>query len=116
MQYCHPQWSQEGKLIKNEIKRVKSLPLFDAFGAWFYMEWIVLILIIATIATHFLFYQTDTVLVKNIYTYTMSIMNLLVWLRFLKYMRPFPGIGTLVIILGETAGDFVNWLFYSYFS
>lgn len=111
MRHCHPRWPQERKLIESEIKRVKSLPLFDTFGAWFYMEWIVLILIIATIGIHFLFYKTDTVLVRNIYIYTISIVNLLVWYRLLKYMRPFAGIGTLVIILGETAGDFVNWAF-----
>ena len=38
-------------------------------------------------------------------------MNLLVWLRLLKYVRPIPGIGTLVIILGETRSDFANWAF-----
>jgi hypothetical protein len=38
-------------------------------------------------------------------------MNLLVWLRLLKFVRPFRGIGTLVIILSETLGDFINWAF-----
>lgn len=111
MKYCHPRWPQERKYIEHEIKRVKSLPLFDDFGAWFYLEWITLILILATITTHFVFYEIDTSATRYIYTRTISIVNLLVWLRLLKYLRPFPGIGTLVIILGETTGDFVNWAF-----
>ena len=111
MKYCHPRWPQEKKYIEYEINRVKSLPQYNAFGSWFYLDWAILILIIATIITHFLFFVNDSFVVRYVYTRVISIMNLLVWLRLLKYVRPFPGIGTLVIILGETRGDFINWAF-----
>ena len=112
MKYCHPRWPQERKFIEYEINRVKSLPQYNEFGAWFYLDWVILILIIATIITHFMFFFDDShVSIRYVYTRVISIMNLLVWLRLLKYIRPFPGIGTLVIILGETSGDFINWAF-----
>lgn len=110
-QYCHPRWPQEEKYIKLETKRVKSLPLLNSFGAWFYLEWIVLILIILTTATSVVYYYKDDTATRYLYTRTISIVNLLVWLRLLKYVRPFHGIGTLVIILGETVTDFLNWAF-----
>ena len=110
-QYCHPRWPQEEKYIKLEIKRVKSLPLLNSFGAWFYLDWIVLILIILTTVTSVVYYYLDNSATRYVYTRTISIVNLLVWLRLLKCVRPFHGIGTLVIILGETATDFVNWAF-----
>ena len=109
--YCHPRWPQEEKYIKLEIKRVKSLPLLNSFGAWFYLDWIVLILIILTTATSVVYYYQDDSATRYLYTRTISIVNLLVWLRLLKYVRPFHGIGTLVIILGETVTDFLNWAF-----
>lgn len=111
MKYCHPRWPQEKKFVKTEMKRVRALPLFDAYDAWFYMDWIILFLIVTTIATHFVFLYLDTRTTWYIYTRTISIMNLLVWLRLLKFVRPFPGIGTLVLILSKTMVDFMNWAF-----
>lgn len=111
LKYCHPRWPQEKKFVKTEMKRVRALPLFDAYDAWFYMDWIILFLIVASIATHFVFLYLDTRTTWYIYTRTISIMNLLVWLRLLKFVRPFPGIGTLVLILSKTMGDFMNWAF-----
>ena len=111
LKYCHPRWPQEQKFVQNEMKRVRSLPLFDSYDAWFYMDWIILLLIVATIVTHFVFLYIDTSATWYLYTRTISIMNLLVWLRLLKFVRPFRGIGTLVLILSETLGDFLNWAF-----
>jgi hypothetical protein len=111
MKYCHPRWPQEKKYIEYEINRVKSLSQYNEFGSWFYLDWVTLILITATIVTHFLFFVNDSHVIRYVYIRIISIMNLLVWLRLLKYVRPFPGIGTLVIILGETRGDFINWAF-----
>ena len=111
IQYCHPRWPQEEKYIRLEIKRVKSLPLLNSFGAWFYLDWVVLILIILTSATSVVYFYFDNSTTRYVYTRTISIVNLLVWLRLLKCVRPFNGIGTLVIVLGETIIDFVNWAF-----
>lgn len=97
--------------MNNELKRVRALPLFDSYDAWFYMDWIILFFILATFAAHFVFLYVDTSTTRYIYTRTISVVNLLVWLRLLKYVRPFPGIGTLVLILAETLGDFLNWAF-----
>ena len=111
LKYCHPRWPQEQKFVKHEIKRVRNLPLFDAYDAWFYMDWVILFLIVLTVVTHFVFLYIDTSAMRYLYTRTISIMNLLVWLRLLKFVRPFQGIGTLVLILSETSGDFLNWAF-----
>lgn len=110
-QYCHPRWPQEEKYIKTEMKRIKSLPTLNSFGAWFYLDWIVILLIIITVATSVVYFYKDNSSTRYLYTRTLSFVNLLVWLRLLKCVRPFRGIGTLVIILGETVTDFVNWAF-----
>ncbi len=109
--YCHPRWPQEAKAIKYEIKRIKKLKGFSAEDAWFYYDWIVLIVMVAALVMHIVYHKVANDDIRYVYTRILSIANLIVSLRLLESMRPFPGIGTLVIILGETSGDFVNWAF-----
>ena len=111
LEFCHPRWPQEAKAVKYEIKRVNKLKGFSAEDAWFYYDWIVLIVMIAAIVMHIVYYQVAHDDIRYVYTRILSIANLIVSLRLLEIMRPFPGIGTLVIILGETSGDFINWAF-----
>ena len=109
--YCHPRWPQEAKAVKHETKRVNKMKRFSAEGGWFYYDWIVLIVMVAAIVMHFVYYEVENDDIRYVYTRILSIANLVVSLRLLENMRPFPGIGTLVIILGETSGDFMNWAF-----
>jgi hypothetical protein len=111
LRYCHPRWPQEAKAIKYEIKRIKKLKGFSAEDAWFYYDWIVLIVMIAALAMHIAYYKVENDDIRYVYTRILSVANLIVSLRLLENVRPFPGIGTLVIILGETSGDFINWAF-----
>lgn len=109
--YCHPRWPQEAKAVKHEIKRISKVKRFSAEGGWFYYDWIVLVVMVAAIAMHIVYYKVANNDIRYVYTRILSIANLVVSLRLLENMRPFPGIGTLVIILGETSGDFTNWAF-----
>ena len=111
LKYCHPRWPQESKAIEHEIKRVNKLKGFSAEDSWFYYDWIVLVVMILALSMHVAFYKIDNYDIRYVYTRILSIANLIVSLRLLENMRPFPGIGTLVIILGETSGDFINWAF-----
>lgn len=112
LKYCHPRWPQEGKVLRQEIKRISKLKTFSGTDAWFYdYDWLVLLVMLVAIVTHIAYYKIDTDQTKNVYLRFLSIVNLLVWLRLLKNVRPFPGIGTLVIILRETSSDFINWAF-----
>ena len=111
LQYCHPRWPQEEKALQQEIKRISKLQRFSGTDAWFYYDWVVLFVTLSAIAMHFVYFRVATDEMRDAYTRTLSVVNLLVWLRLLKNVRPFPGIGTLVIILGETSGDFINWAF-----
>lgn len=111
LKYCHPRWPQEEKALNNEMTRINKLKGFGGKNGWFYYDWIVLIVMIGALGLHFAFYEVKSNSVKYIYTRVLSIANLVVSLRLLETVRPFPGIGTLVILLGETSGDFINWAF-----
>ena len=111
LQYCHPKW-QEEKYIRDEMKLIKGMPLLSTMDAWFFFDWLVIVLILLTISLNLAYYLVDTNSIRSYYVRVLSILLVLVWLRILKYLRPFPGIGTLVLILGATGGDFVNWGFF----
>ena len=81
-------------------------------GGWFFFDWFIIILVLVAIALNASYFRVDTHSVKFAYIRVMTVLVILVWLRILKYLRPFPGIGTLVLILGATIGDFVNWGFF----
>lgn len=87
------------------------MPLLSSFGAWFYLDWFLIASILLTVITGAVYHKEDNTATRYLFTRTISVVNLIVWLRLLKYVRPFQGIGTLVIILGETLADFVNWAF-----
>ena len=111
LQYCHPRWHEE-KYVKDEMRLIKGLPLLSTMDAWFFFDWFIIILFLVAIALNVSYFRVNTHSVKFAYIRVMAILVILVWLRILKYLRPFPGIGTLVLILGATIGDFVNWGFF----
>ena len=111
LQYCHPRW-QEEKYVKDEMRLIKGVPLLSTIDAWFIFDWLIILVIFVTIGLNLAFFFDESHSVKSGYIRVLSILVILVWLRILKYLRPFPGIGTLVLILGATGGDFVNWGFF----
>ena len=111
LQYCHPRW-QEEKYVKEEMRLIKGLPLLSTIDAWFIFDWLIIILILITVGLNLGFFFNESSTIKSAYIRLLSALVILVWLRILKYLRPFPGIGTLVLILGATFGDFVNWGFF----
>ena len=94
------------------MRLIKGLPLLSTIDAWFIFDWIIIIVILVAIGLNLAFFTDGSDSVKSAYIRVLSILVIFVWLRILKYLRPFPGIGTLVLILGATGGDFVNWGFF----
>ena len=94
------------------MRLIKGVPLLTTIDAWFVFDWLIILVIFVTIGLNLAFFFDESHSVKSGYIRVLSILVILVWLRILKYLRPFPGIGTLVLILGATGGDFVNWGFF----
>ncbi|XP_028402736.1 uncharacterized protein LOC114525550 isoform X2 [Dendronephthya gigantea] len=111
LQYCHPRW-QEEKYVKEEMGLIKGLPLLSTIDAWFIFEWFIIVAILVTIGLNLGFFIDGSSSVKIAYIRALTLLVILTWIRIMKYLRPFPGIGTLVLILGATGRDFVNWGFF----
>jgi membrane-associated HD superfamily phosphohydrolase len=111
LKYCHPRWPQETQYLKSEIKAVTHLSLISRSDHWMYFDWLALVFILATIASHVTFFHYSTDLSKEVHHYIIMPLLLILWLRILKYVRPFESAGPFVVIFGSALGDIVKWGF-----
>ena len=58
--YCHPRWPQETEYLESEIKGVRSLSFITDSDWWMYFDWVALVSILATIASHITFFCFNT--------------------------------------------------------
>lgn len=66
---------------------------------------------VVALAMNIVYFKVANDNIRYAYTRIIGVVNLMLSLRLLDNLRPFPGIGTLVTILGETTGVFINWTF-----
>ena len=110
-QYCHPRWPEELRYLDQELKSLRSQRALLFKDAWNHFEWMTCTILLATVLSYLInfFYHSDTA-----YTVHMRVAVCLLvalWLRIMKYARPFRQTGPFVIILGHIAADFVKWGF-----
>ncbi|XP_028405944.1 uncharacterized protein LOC114528490 [Dendronephthya gigantea] len=113
IEYCHPRWPQEAQYVNAEIKAVRNLSLMSGSDHWIYFDWVALVLIFATIASHLVFFHYSTDLSKEVHHYITMPLLLVLWLRMFKYARPFEGAGPFIVIFGSVVGDIVKWGFFN---
>ena len=109
LRFCHPRWPQEKMYLKSEIKAIRDIPLITTGDSWIYFDWFSLILILATIATHVVFFNMNTAISRVIYARTITLLLMVLWLRIMQYARPFEGVGPFVAIFGRIFKDIINW-------
>ena len=110
IQYCHPRWPQEAQYVNAEIKAVRSLSLMSG-SYWIYFDWVALVLILATITSHVVFFHNSCNLSKKIHQYITMPLLLVLWLRIFKYARPFESAGPFIVIFSNVIGDIAKWAF-----
>ena len=78
---------------------------------WIYFDWVALVLILATIVSHVVFFHYSTDLSTTIHHYITMPLLLVLWLRIFKYARPFESAGPFIVIFGSVMGDIAKWAF-----
>ncbi|XP_028405932.1 uncharacterized protein LOC114528470 isoform X2 [Dendronephthya gigantea] len=111
IEYCHPRWPQEAQYVNAEIKAVRNLSLMSGSVYWIYFDWVALVLIFATIASHLIFFHYSTDLSKEVHHYIIMPLLLILWLRIFKYARPFESAGPFIVIFSSVFGDITKWAF-----
>ena len=109
LQNCHDDWPDEKSYIEREIQELQDDKSVYAKDYWNYFDWICYILMGLTLILHFssIHSHSENKKLRAI----ASIMMIFIWLRLLKYARPFKALGLFVVMIGHVIGDTLKILF-----
>ena len=112
LEYCHPRWSQEKTCIKQRVQQVEERQRTYFQDKWNYLDWVTYLMLIIVITLHVI----NVIVLKNKYNDVFirilaCTMIILVWIRLLKFARPFPTQGPFVVILDNILRDTIRWGF-----
>ncbi|KAL9983949.1 hypothetical protein ACROYT_G006198 [Oculina patagonica] len=112
--FCHPRWPQERAFVEQEMRRIKQnkgnkQTYFS--DAWNYIDWITYAMLMVVIILHMINLWVDDHLYNDVFIRILSSSVIPVWVRLLKYARPFPSQGPFVVMLDHIIMDSAKWLF-----
>ena len=110
-QYCHDRWPDERAFLERELQVLKDHKPSYAKDYWNIFDWITYSLMGLNVCLHFIEYKYKNVYTKRLMTGVASAMMVCMWLRLLKYVRPFKALGLFVIMTGHVVGDALKILF-----
>lgn len=111
LEYCHPRWPEEARYLECEIKMIKDANALQFQDSWNYLEWIACTLIVIAIISHLVNFFIRTWLTYRIHMRILVFLLILLWMRILKYVRPFKGPGPFVQMLGHVIDNIIKWGF-----
>ncbi|XP_028409086.1 transient receptor potential cation channel subfamily A member 1 homolog [Dendronephthya gigantea] len=109
--YCHPQWPEERRYLEQEIKSLDEDTPLIFHDSWNYLEWITCAMLAATVSTHAIDYFAHTNTTFVVHIRITAALLIVLWLRIIKYARPFKTTGPFVVMLVHMVWDILKWLF-----
>ena len=111
--FCHPRWPQERTFVEQELRRIKqdkrNRQIYFS-DAWNYIDWITYAMLIVVIILHFVNVYIKSAVYNGVFVRILSCTVIPVWVRLLKYARPFPSQGPFVVMLDHIIKDTSKWL------
>ena len=110
-QYCHPRWPEELRYLEQELKTLRGQRALLFKDAWNHFEWLTCAILLATVLTYLINYFNHSETAYTVHVRVSVCLLIALWLRIMKYARPFRQTGPFVIVLGHIAADFLKWVF-----
>ncbi|EDO47677.1 predicted protein, partial [Nematostella vectensis] len=111
LEFCHPKHPQETLHIEQEIRRTRRVGKRYFKDKWNYFDWVAYVMVVLVFCVHY----TNTVLksevFNNAFISVMAFSVIVLWIRLLKYARPFPNQGPFVVMLDPIIKESAKWLF-----
>ena len=111
LDYSHPRWTQEKTYIKQYIRQVKERKRFYFQDRWNYFDWMTYAMLIVVIALHIINVVVQNKRYNDVFIRILACTIIFVWVRLLKFARPFPTQGPFVVILDNILADTFRWAF-----
>jgi len=114
--YCHPRWPQEGKFVKEEIRKVESERVATLYDIWYYLDVLSFLGLVLLTITRLLLVQLDFnslgyIDVIKVHYHAYPFVLIVIWLRFMQAFRPFITLGPFIAMLGYVATDTLKFGF-----
>ena len=111
LQYSHPRWTQEERHIEHHVRQIKERKRFYFQDKWNYIDWVAYAMLITVIILHFINVAVQSNKYNDVFIRIHACTIILIWVRLLKFARPFTSQGPFVVILGGILGDTFRWGF-----
>ena len=111
LQFCHPRWTQEETFIKQHVQHIQERERSYFQDRWNYIDWVTYAMLIIVIILHVINVAVQSNKYSDVFIRIFACTVILIWLRLLKFARPFPTQGPFVVILGNIVEDTFRWGF-----
>lgn len=111
LEYSHPRWTQERTFIKQHVREIKERKRFYFQDRWNYFDWLTYLMLIIVIILHVINVVVQNNNYNDVFIRILACSIIFVWIRLLKFARPFPTQGPFVVILDNILGDTFRWAF-----
>ncbi|XP_057317372.1 uncharacterized protein LOC130662503 isoform X2 [Hydractinia symbiolongicarpus] len=105
LQYAHPRWPEERAYLEREMVSVLENTSSYIRDKWNYFDWLTYTLMGATVILQVCNVRLKTKEMNDSLRAVGSIMLIFLWLRMLKYARPFKTLGPFVVMLSHVTVD-----------
>ena len=93
LNYCHPRWPEERKYVIQELEGVKEEKISYFSDSWNILDWITFFGIIAGVLARIAALLGDST-ANKVHKRILSISIIIIWIRLLKFARPFTSLGS----------------------
>ena len=113
LEYCHPRCPQEKAFVERQVETAKKQRKTTYFqDVWNYLDWVAYSMMMAVFILHFATLADESDDDLNLFVIQfMSCTLIVMWIRMLKFARPFPAQGPFVVILDHIIVDTFRWSF-----
>ncbi|XP_065663244.1 uncharacterized protein LOC100201352 isoform X4 [Hydra vulgaris] len=116
LNFCHPRWPQERKLIEEEIRNINIETMGSLYDAWIVFDMLCYIGLAFLMITRIILISSKEV--DNTYEtalrahyYAFPVVLFIIWIRFMSSFRPFFAIGPFIAMFGSVAEETVKFAF-----
>ncbi|XP_065646912.1 transient receptor potential cation channel subfamily A member 1 [Hydra vulgaris] len=111
LKYCHKKWPEERTYLKQEIRELKNSKLSYMKDYWNIFDWVTYFLMAFSISLHLIEMARQNKYSLTTKKYSASALMVCMWLRLLKFARPFKLLGVFVVMLGYIVNDALTILY-----
>ena len=111
LKFAHPRWPEERDYLEREIRRCEEHTSSYFRDQWNLLDWSTQFLMITTIILHLCNMNIQTKATSDWFRIVSSATLLSMWLRLLKYARPFRSVGLFVVMLSHVIYDTLRILY-----